>query len=273
MKECTSQRVSIGALTIHVISVPEEGEGTNLIVLETRNRLLMIDVPLLEPHARELDEYVRALEKPIDRILVTHAHPDHWFTRSLWKDVPCQALKETIDEIKVLLPLQIGYHKQIHGEAMIADIQPPVEAIAPGTLIVDGLELKLDNYAETEDVALMVIEIPALKVLLAQDLVCIDTHLYLGTFDSNKQPTIDRWIAALRALDKRDFDTIIPGHGPLGTARPFAHVIDYLEQSKDVIASSKTSAEFKEAMRARFPRHRVNLVLEMSAYMLYDWGK
>jgi glyoxylase-like metal-dependent hydrolase (beta-lactamase superfamily II) len=30
-------------------------------------------------HAREVKEYLENPGKPIDRVIITHSHPDHWF--------------------------------------------------------------------------------------------------------------------------------------------------------------------------------------------------
>ncbi|MBI4820166.1 MAG: MBL fold metallo-hydrolase [Deltaproteobacteria bacterium] len=273
MKENTVQRIETKVVTIHVVTVPEEAELTNVLVLETKNKLVMIDVPLLEPYARELAEYVASLGKPVDRLLVTHAHPDHWFTRSVFEGVRCQAFKETIDEIAVLMPLQIGYHQQLHGALMAKQITPPVETITPGPLEIDGLQLQLHNFADTEDSALMVTELPAIKMMLAQDLVCVGCHLYLGTKDAKGRLTIDNWIAAVQKLERQGFERVVPGHGPITDPLPYRGVIEYLEFAKQAIARCSTADEFKAEMNRRFPEHRVSLVLEMTAFMLYQWGK
>jgi len=48
-------------------------------IVETRNQLVLVDSQFLVPYARAFRDYADSLGKPIERLYVSHRHPDHWF--------------------------------------------------------------------------------------------------------------------------------------------------------------------------------------------------
>ena len=48
-------------------------------IIETRNQLVLVDGQFLVPYARAFRDYADSLGKPIERLYLSHRHPDHWF--------------------------------------------------------------------------------------------------------------------------------------------------------------------------------------------------
>ena len=48
-------------------------------IIESRNRLVLVDGQFLAPYAQKFRSYADGLGKPIDRVYLSHRHPDHWF--------------------------------------------------------------------------------------------------------------------------------------------------------------------------------------------------
>jgi len=48
-------------------------------IIESRSRLVLVDGQFLSPYARKFREYADSLGKPIERVYLSHRHPDHWF--------------------------------------------------------------------------------------------------------------------------------------------------------------------------------------------------
>src|SRR5204863_448475 len=70
-----------------------------------------------------------------------------------------------------------------------ADVTPTVE-ITPGTEVIDGVPFVFEAVAGGEAADELVIKLPEQGVLVAQDLVCHATHLFLGNNDIAGRP---RW--------------------------------------------------------------------------------
>src|ERR1700731_5384822 len=67
-----------GPAKIHSYLSPAEGLHVNTQMVEGPNAVVIFDGQLLLPYADEVASYVQMLGKPIDRIILSHAHTDHW---------------------------------------------------------------------------------------------------------------------------------------------------------------------------------------------------
>src|SRR6202795_4302524 len=67
-----------GPVKIHSYLSPADGLQVNTQMIEGPNAVVIFDGQLLLPYANEVASYVQTLGKPIDRIILSHAHTDHW---------------------------------------------------------------------------------------------------------------------------------------------------------------------------------------------------
>lgn len=258
-----------GDLTLHVFTSPDVGEMVNSHVVETPNALVVIDVPLYRPFADEFRAYVDGLGKPVAKVLVTHAHPDHWFTLAHFRDHDTHAFSEAIDEMTVLRELAIGYHTSIHPDLVPDEVMLPSHTIEPGTLRIDGVDFVLHKVLDAEATATMAVEIPSIRTLVAQDLVYHGCHRYLATKTADGSSSVGSWIAHLEAFKARGFELVVPGHGVPTDASVFDENIEYLSFAREVLASAKDGPELIGRLKERYPDLGLDLVLTMSAVMLY----
>lgn len=266
---CQVDRIVRGDVVLHVFTSPEVGEMVNSLVIETRNVLVVVDVPLYQPFADEFRAYLNALGKPIERVLLTHAHPDHWLTLATFAEHPTYAFQEAIDEMAFLKDLAVGYHTSIHPELVPHEVVLPANTIEAGPLLVDGVSLVLHKVLDAEATATMLIEIPSIKALLANDLVYDRCYLYVATRKADGSSTVDSWIDALNDFKARGFDLIVPGHGSPSGPQIFDDNIAYLTFAKDVLDTANDGQELVSRFKAEYPDHRLELTLTMSAIMLF----
>lgn len=113
---CRSSSIIRGEVTLHTFTSPDFGEGVNNHVIETRHERIVIDVPLYRPYAAAFLSYLRGLGKPIERILLSYAHPDHWLSLMHFPGIPSVAYPEVIAEMVVLRDRALSYHQSIHPE-------------------------------------------------------------------------------------------------------------------------------------------------------------
>jgi hypothetical protein len=67
-----------GPVKIHSYLSPADGLQVNTQMIEGPNAVVIFDGQLLLRYADEVASYVQMLGKPIDRIILSHAHTDHW---------------------------------------------------------------------------------------------------------------------------------------------------------------------------------------------------
>lgn len=270
-------KIAGGKATIHCLASNEDGELSNAVIIETARSLVVIDVFNLIPYAREMRKYADSLGKKIDRVLITHAHPDHWFGIECFKDVPTFAFPETIADIKAKGEYFLGQHRSVHGkesaEVLPLKIMLPAGELKEGTLDLDGVKLNLIKVRDAEYGVMLAVELPDQKTFIAQDLIYDKIHLFLGETTSTGEHCFDGWIKVLRAFKAKGFDTVIPGHGNPGGPALFDANIAYLEFAKSKFAESPDPGTFKRQLMTRFPEYRVPLMVAMTLYFLYELPK
>src|SRR5260370_37919120 len=67
-----------GPVKIHSYLSPLDGFNVNTQVVEGPTAVVIFDGQLLMPYANEVASYVQTLGKPVERIILSHAHTDHW---------------------------------------------------------------------------------------------------------------------------------------------------------------------------------------------------
>src|ERR1700693_3863865 len=67
-----------GPVKIHSYLSPIAGFHVHTQMIEGRTAVVIFDGQLLLPYADEAASYVQTLGKPIDRIILSHGHTDHW---------------------------------------------------------------------------------------------------------------------------------------------------------------------------------------------------
>src|SRR6266404_9369715 len=67
-----------GSVKIHSYLSPADGLRVNTQMIEGPNAVVIFDGQFLLPYADEVASYVQTLGKPVDRIILSHAHTDHW---------------------------------------------------------------------------------------------------------------------------------------------------------------------------------------------------
>lgn len=258
-----------GNITLHIFTSPEVGELVNSLIVETPNQLVIVDVPAYKPFAEAFRTHAMSIGKPIAKILITHAHPDHWFSLSHFPEYQTYAFQEAINEMAALKDLAVGYHRSVHPELVPDQVNLPSTVIEAGPLEIDGITFVLHKVFDAEASATMAVEIPAIKTLLAQDLVYNHCYLYVATRTASGEPTIDSWIGHLQSFKKMGFELVVPGHGLPTDASIFDECIAYLTFARDVVATAANGDELIQRFREKYPEYQLEQTLQMSAIMMY----
>lgn len=241
-----------GCVTTHIIETPE--------------RLIIVDGQRSVIFGQEIRDYAEKLGKPIDRMIVSHLHPDHWFGAYQFRDVPIYSLKSTQAEIDQLGEFFIEISKPSLGEHV------PVEKVVPDTLIadgssetIDGVTLDYRHVTDAESDNMLTIFLRDEKVLIAQDLLYNNCHLFCG------HGNFQGWQASLKAMrDDTSFDLVLPGHGEnTGSRQAIDDALIYLEFVENTFNKVKTGDELKAAIMERYPSYLAAGLVDIQNLFLF----
>jgi len=253
-------------LRIHTYEAPETAVFVNAHILETENGLIVVDTQFLRPHAEEFRRYADSLGKPIDRVIITHSHPDHWFGCEYFRDVPIHALLQVADGIVGGGEAMIQGYAPIFGDAITETVTAPEHIIRPGTETIDGVALTYEMAEGAEAGVNLVIELPESRVLLAQDLVYNRVHVFL------QQKEMGPWLAHLRRYLEEEYDFVLPGHGLPANMQALVDMVGYLETAQAALAVSNDVPTLKEHLVGKYPFYRGDYILDISGRYLYGAG-
>ncbi len=254
-------------LRIHTYEAPEAAVFVNSHIIETENGLIVIDTQFLRPHAEEFRRYADSLGKPIDRVIITHSHPDHWFGCEYFRDAAIYALSEVADQIKAGGEAMIQAYAPAFGDAITETVVAPGRTIRPGTETLDGVTLAYEKADGAEAGVNLVIELPENRVLIAQDLVYNRVHVFL------QQKEMEPWLAHLRRFQEKEYDFVLSGHGLPANMQALADMAGYLEDAKTALAASNDVETLKQHLVGKYPFYRGEYILDISGRYLYGtWG-
>ena len=244
-----------GDVRVHSYMAPEGSLNITTQLIETSTRLIAVDGQVNVADAEEVVAYAKGLGKPLDRIIITHAHPDHFQGAGRF-DAPIHALAVVRDQMAARGDLQ-----DLNGVPIPAVEVAPTDLITPGTEVIDGVPFVFEAVSGGETTDQLLIRLPEHGVLVAQDLVYHHTHSFVGNND------IARWQVILEQLVDPAYDTILPGHGlPAGPA-VFAEMVEYLQAAGELLGDDGQA--YKQAIIDRFPAYGIPFVIDISNYYLF----
>jgi glyoxylase-like metal-dependent hydrolase (beta-lactamase superfamily II) len=266
----TINRIAKGPYVLHSYLSPASAEMVCSQIIETPTSLLIVDVQLLREHARAVRNYAASLGKPINKIIISHCHPDHWAGLEEFEGVPAYALPETIWEIENYGQAMLDSKQPAFGNAVTRTVSLP--AVLPVEREnLDGLELVYRKNTGTESTFSLAVQLPQLHTLVAQDLVYNGVYPYVGDRSYvTKEYPFNNWIRTLEQLKTEGYELVLPGHGLPTDASSFDTMIDTLTYAKSVFETAADGEELKRRMMEKYPNYQVVDMLDLSAYMLYN---
>ncbi|GAB2835278.1 MBL fold metallo-hydrolase [Actinocorallia aurea] len=230
--------ISKGPVTVHSYQAPTDGLEVTTQLIETPQRIIAVDGQYKLEYADEVVEYAKGLGKPIDRLIISHAHPDHFLGAARF-DAPICALPETRAAIAAMSDLKDPSGRQVRIDDVV-----PTESLVTGTDLIDGIPISFEHLHGGEIADSLLIALPEHRILIAQ-VVSNKVHLWVADRD------FAGWKAYIEKLVNRRYDTILPGHGEPTDRSVWAEMYDYLDVAGDYADSDGPT--YKAKMTERFP--------------------
>ncbi|MEV5177070.1 MBL fold metallo-hydrolase [Streptomyces flaveolus] len=245
-----------GAVRIHSYMAGEDSLNVTTQLIETPSRIIAVDAQYALAYADEVVAYAQGLGKPMDRLIITHAHRDH-FNGAARFGVRVHALAAVRDQIAAQ-----GDGRDPAGTLIpVTDVTPTVE-ITPGTEVIDGVPFVFEARQGGEAADELVIRLPEQGVLVAQDLVYHAMHLFLGNND------IPGWVKAVDELAADpSYDTVLPGHGLPAGPEVFDELRRYLADAGELLADDGEA--YRQAILARYPAWGGRFLIDIGNQYLF----
>jgi len=218
-------------------------------IIESPNCLVLVDGQFLNFYARKFREYADRLKKPIERLYLSHRHPDHWFgLATAFADVPVYALSETKSFLEKDGQASVQDHWKL-GDFAPDTVPIPQNIVSPGEETIDGVQYVFEEVTNTEIDFLLSIGLPELGVCIPQDLIYSGTHLYLTK-------EMGHWISVLETMLLADYEVFLAGHGVPADKNEVARNIEYLSAARQAAGDGLTDTAFRDFLIRRYPERK-----------------
>ncbi len=222
-----------------------EGDGGNVAVYITNEGVILIDDKFDRDHQSIVDAVKGVTNEPIKYVINTHYHQDH--SGGNGKFLPVAEVISTAMARK-----NIVEHKQV-GNVQPPDVMPArITFTTEADVNLGGKEVRAIYMGRGHTNGDAVIYFPALRVLHTGDLMAGTSPL----IDYNGGGSIVEWTKTLDNALKLDFDTVIPGHGPItnkaGLQTYRDNVAKLREQVSGMIHQGKTQADVAKFMETDY---------------------
>ncbi len=221
-----------------------EGDGGNVAVLVTSEGVILVDDKYERDHDQIMDRIKSVTQQPVKYVFSTHYHEDHSGGNA--KFLPTSEIISTRNARTNILE-----HKQSNGSL---DTKPARVVFTDETSVfLGGREVRAHYFGRGHTNGDAVIYFPELRTIHTGDLMAGTSPL----IDYPGGGSLAEWGKTLsNAMAAWDFDTVIPGHGPVTNKAGLMTYRDNVEKLKArataLIRDGKSQDDLAKAMTAEY---------------------
>jgi glyoxylase-like metal-dependent hydrolase (beta-lactamase superfamily II) len=182
-------------------------------LISGRRDAVLVDTPLVAEDAERLVAWIRAKEKNLTTVYITHGHGDHFFALKTVLDAFPDARGVTAPEIVPSAKGQLDETAQQFWNSILPGQipeQPRVPEPFDGDLIeLEGEELRIIHLGQADTTPTTIVHIPTLDAVVAGDVAYNGIHQYMAETDHEKRK---RWIASIEQVRELRPKRIVAGH-------------------------------------------------------------
>ena len=182
--------------------------------------------------------------QPVRYLIYSHDHPDHISGGEVFADTATVVAHENAKAV-------------ILGEGRPTAV-PDITFRDSMTIELGGKTVDLAYVGKNHSDNSIVMTFPEARTLFAVDFIPVRTLAFRDFGDAY----IPEWIDSLKAVESMDFDTLAPGHGPLGTKADVTAFRGYMEDLRsEVLAHLRAGRTLEETQQ----------LVTLDAYR--EWGQ
>jgi cyclase len=222
-----------------------EGDGGNVAVYITGDGVILIDDKFAQDHDAIMEKVTSITSQPVKYVINTHYHADHSGGNAKMYPMGVEIIS-TANSRKNILG-----HKQSNAPPGVMPAR--VVFTDETSIFLGGKEVRAHYFGRGHTNGDAVIYFPAVRTIHTGDLMAGTSPL----IDYNGGGSLVEWPKTLDAvMQQLDFDTVIPGHGPVtnkaGLKTYRDNIVKMRDQVSDLIHQGKTQAQVAMFMEMQY---------------------
>jgi glyoxylase-like metal-dependent hydrolase (beta-lactamase superfamily II) len=212
---------------------------------------VLVDGQFFSAEAQKVVDLIKAANKNLTTVFLTHAHPDHYIgmevIRSAYPSAQFVTTMSVLDDYNAKKDATFMAMKMNFGAA-IPDALVDFKAVSGTSIMVDGYPIELVDFATPgESVVATGLALKSMKAFIAGDLLYNKQHLWMAECNSAG------WLTNLDAIAAMGFETFYPGHGPKGDAAMIAEDKKYIQDVQPLLDAAKNASEAISNIKVAYP--------------------
>jgi glyoxylase-like metal-dependent hydrolase (beta-lactamase superfamily II) len=191
------------------------------------------------------DQIEERFNQPIKYVIYSHDHADHI------------AGGEVFEEAGAIVVAHENAKRAILGEQRPTAV-PDITFSDEMAIELGGKTVELIYPGRSHSDNLIVMRFPEERAVFTVDFISVKRLPYQDLADSY----FPDWIEAIKQVEALEFDTLIPGHGPLGTKADATEHRQYLEDLHAAVLEATRAGQSLDDMKAK---------ITLDKYQ--DWGQ
>ena len=232
-----------------------EGDGGNVAVYVTGEGVILVDDKFDQDHENIIGKVKSVTDQPVKYVLSTHHHADHSGGNA--KFLPTAEIISTANA-----RANIVGHKQSNAPPGVAPAR--VVFTEECSVFLGDKEVRSRHFGRGHTNGDAIVYFPALRTIHTGDLMAGVTPL----IDYPGGGSVVEWTKTLDQALKLDFDTVIPGHGPVTNKAGLLAYRNNVEKLRNraagLIREGKTQEEVGKVMTAEFGWSPTGLQMQWS---------
>ena len=236
-------------------------------LIKGEKEMILVDGQFLQSDAHRLVAQMLETGLSLKSIVITHAHPDHYFGLDVvlksFPNTPIYAAPEVVTEMAVMSPKKMKQWKPVFGNNLTNN---PVTAtpLASNTLMLEGESIELIKIGQADTHDTTAFYVPSAKTIIAGDLAYKDIHPW--TAETNNASRKD-WIKNLEKLNKLGASKIIAGHMLENSDTDISAVLNfnktYLTQFNRAVSDTSSVEEMRTQVFSNYPDLQLPIIAEI----------
>jgi glyoxylase-like metal-dependent hydrolase (beta-lactamase superfamily II) len=213
---------------------------------------VLVDGQFFSAEAQKVVDLIKATNKKLTTVFLTHAHPDHYIgmevIRSAYPNAQFVTTAKVLADYDMKKDATLAALQMAFPPGSVPDKVVTFTAVQGTSIMVDGYPLEVVEIAEPgESPVAAGLALKSMKAFIAGDLLYNQAHLWLAECDSAG------WIKNLDTLAGMGFETFYPGHGAKGGAAMIAEDKKYIQDVQPLLDAAKNSNEAITNIKAAYP--------------------
>jgi glyoxylase-like metal-dependent hydrolase (beta-lactamase superfamily II) len=254
---------------IKVVTPAGDQFWANSIIIEGTHEVMLVDTQLTKTNAEKVLQAIRATQKPLSIIYITHEHADHFLGLEVFKEAyPAArviANSNVVDRINKVYQEKIDKWKGILGSDA-ASHMVVISKYDDNFIRFDNSNIEILKNVQGDTDANTMLWLPGQKALIAGDVLFNDMHVYTAETDMAARK---RWLDSLQKIRELEPAVVIPGHSkvgaPIDATSAVAFTEKYLLIFEQELKKAKEPDDLIKAMKENFPSADLSLAIERGA--------